>query len=215
MKKVLLAAAAALLAGNPAQAQWLITGVCDGPVSPGGPKFAEIKNVSGGPIDLSVTNYYLNYYASPNASTLNTNDLNALTGGATIADGEFLVLYDTSVQHFDTVYPSPPSNVTVVEGVMGINGDDAVIVSTTADNTGIIDTYGDVGVEGTGTGWEHLDSYAIRISGPATTTWSAPQWNVGAVNYFDTNNTAGDVAAVFPLGVNSSLPVELDSFSVE
>lgn len=214
MKKVLLAAAAALLAGNSAQAQWLITGVCDGPLSGGGPKQVEIKNTSGGPIDLSVTNYYVNYYTNGSTTVQSSNDLNALTGGATIAAGEFIVIYDSAVP-FDAVYTSVPSNVTALDGVLGINGDDVVIVSTTVDNTGIIDTYGDVGVDGTGLAWEHLDSYAIRTSGPAATTWNAGQWNVGAVNYFDTNNTAGDVLAVFPLGVNTSLPVELDSFGVE
>lgn len=220
MKKVFaFAAAASLLAASNANAQWVITMVLDGNIS-SNPKAVEIKNVSGGPIDLSSTNYYVLIYNNARAVASGpsaTNNLNSLTGGATIANGESIFIYEAATS-LATAYPNlaTTSGVTEVDGNCSINGDDTIVVSSTTDLAGLIDYYGEfdagftTSVDGTGRPWEYVDSAAIRNAHGVTTSGeSSSKFNIVSVP------SSGSYEATAPLGANSFVPVELDSFVID
>ena len=88
-------------------------------------------------------------------------------------------------------------NADFVEGsggttATGINGDDAVELF---ENGEVIDVFGEIGVDGTGQPWEHLDGWAYRKNGtgPDGSTFVLDNWifsGVDALQGFPTNNEA-------------------------
>ena len=76
----------------------------------------------------------------------------------------------------------------------------------------MIDIYGTIGTKLAG--WDYTDTYAIRTSGPESTTWTAAQWDVQPISTLVGLDAAAHGTAL-PLGTNSSLPVELDYFAIE
>jgi hypothetical protein len=80
-----------------------------------------------------------------------------------------------------------------------INGDDAIELFR---NGVVVDTFGDINTDGTGTDWEHLDGWAYRVSGsePSGSTFNILEWTFSGKNALDgaSTNTAADPA--FPVG---------------
>ena len=62
-----------------------------------------------------------------------------------------------------------------------INGDDAVELFC---NNVVVDVFGDINVDGTGTPWEHLDGWAYRVSntGPDGSTFVLTNWSFSGPN---------------------------------
>ena len=79
-----------------------------------------------------------------------------------------------------------------VEGAANINGDDAIELY---ENGIVIDVFGDVNVDGSGTPWEYLDGWAYRKdgTGPDGDVFNVSNWNysgVDALEGFATNDAA-------------------------
>lgn len=189
-------------------AQIIMTQVMDGDLTGGEPKYVEIKNVSGATIDFSSTNYYVLTFNNGGTSVTNSN----LLDSGTLANGDYLIVTN-DLADFELVYGAGPyGNVTVIDGVIGINGDDVVAISTTNSSAGIIDVFGNLGT----TDVDYNDSIAKRVGDGENTTWDAnaqADWDITADN-LDTLDASQHLAAA-PIGVNTSLPVELDSFIVD
>ncbi len=223
MKKVIPAVAGLLFAGGIADAQVMITGIVDGTLNGiHQPTYVELKNYTNTdltPGELANIGFYRENDGGTSFSSHMLDDWLLLSP---LKAGEFLVVNGDQAQ-FDSVYPSPPANVTVVEeAFISMNGDDSIHIFIDVNTNGvfndgvdtIIDSFGVRGVDGNGEAWEYLDSYAVRLNGPVTSTWTAGQWSLGGVDALE-GATAGDHATAVPLGVNGSLPVEVDTFGVE
>ena len=82
---------------------------------------------------------------------------------------------------------------------MSINGDDAVELF---ENGNVIDTFGDINVDGNGEAWEYLDGWASRISqtGPDGAVFMADSWIYSGPDALD-GETSNDTAMTpIPLG---------------
>jgi hypothetical protein len=93
---------------------------------------------------------------------------------------------------FEFVYGVPPDQ----NGGPFINGDDVVALRLNATGT-ITDVYGVISVDGSGTIWEYLDSWARRNSSvtSATATFSSAEWTYGGANALD-GATPAEIAAL-------------------
>lgn len=222
VKRASIFAAASLCVATAAQAQFMITGVMDGDLTGGTPKVVEIKNYTGS--NQSLTGIYLlNNVNGTTTGTGITTTTHLTTIAASLDAGDFAVVYGTAnsgAAQFASVYSSVPVNATAggSANVNG-NGDDAYVLyremnANTQYDAGtdtVLDVFGVYGVDGTGQTWEYTDDAAVRTSGPATATWTSGQWTITSVDTL----TAPQHAATMPLGANTALPVEVDSFEVE
>ena len=85
-----------------------------------------------------------------------------------------------------------------VSGAMSINGNDAIELF---ENGNVIDTFGDINLDGTGTPWDYFDGWAKRASGsgPDGVVFDIASWTFSGINTLegDTNDTC---IAPFVLG---------------
>jgi len=166
----------------------VITGVVDGPLSGGIPKAAEIYVINN-IADLSVCGI-----GSANNGGGTDGQEFTFPADAAVA-GSFIYVASESTA-FTTFFGFAPD---YTASAMGINGDDAVELFC---NSSVIDVFGDIDTDGTGTAWEHLDGWAYRVdsTGPDGTTFTLSNWTFSGINALD-GETSNDTATVpFPIG---------------
>jgi hypothetical protein len=167
----------------------LISAIYDGPLTGGVPKGIELTALAS-IADLSIFGIAsaTNGGASPGVE-FNLPSI-ALNSGESI----FVSSDDTGAQQF---FASTNTNVNG-GSQMSINGDDVIELY---ENGILIDVYGEVGVDGTGTAWEYLDTYASRNceQGPSS-TFDVAEWTVGALNNFDGTSLNTEASEVMPVG---------------
>src|SRR6056297_613322 len=114
-------------------------------------RFVELYNATSSSIDLGAGSYHLTRQANGGSYADIT-----LTG--TIASGETYIIGNTT---FESVYGSAPD---VSSGNISGNGDDGYFLYSGGDHTSgtLVDAYGELDVDGTGTAWEYEDSRAVR-----------------------------------------------------
>ncbi|MDP7008315.1 MAG: hypothetical protein QGI78_01955 [Phycisphaerales bacterium] len=112
-----------------------------------------------------------------------------------VAAGTFLYVTNTSGGFlsffgFDADFQS---------GAMSINGDDAIELF---ENGNVIDTFGDINLDGTGTPWDYLDGWAYRTSstGPDGVVFEINSWTFSGINTLEGDTNDG-CAMPFTLGV--------------
>jgi hypothetical protein len=179
MKKLLTILALAGAITSASYAQMLITGIIDGPRTGGLPKAVELFVTADIP-DLSLWDIvsYANGGLTPSTPI-------TLSGSATAGD----YIYVASESPAFTAYFGFAPGYT--GGAMNVNGDDTVALRL---NTVNVDVFGVVGVDGTGTAWEYLDTWFYRNNGTAaTTTWTAGDWSFAGtgINALDVLGTSG------------------------
>ena len=188
--KLVGAAAALALCSATARAQLIISEVVDGTLTGGTPKWVEISNTSGAPIDMSL--YNLVYYNNGNVAPSTTISLTpagmlaagsswtVLTGGATGA-AQLLAVYGFSPDQTSTFG--------------GHNGDDAIALELAASPGIQVDVWGVIGCDpiltsnpcGTNptlnpcgmppnAAWDYEDSYAYRCGVTSSATFNAADW---------------------------------------
>ena len=203
-----------LFAAVPAQAQneLVITGVVDGPLTGGTPKAVEVY-VLADIADLSL-------YAIGSANNGGgTNGPEAILSGSATA-GDFLYLASTS-EDFEAFFGFAPD---FVDGAASINGDDAIELFYDGDGYGtgdpetVVDTFGDINVDGNGEPWEYLDGWAYRIdgTGPDGTTFVLDNWTFSGIDALDGETTNADAATPFPIGsytADSGSPTPIVTFT--
>ena len=117
-----------------------------------------------------------------------------LSGSATT--GQFLYLARNS-NDFENFFGFVPDFVLGSSAALNPSGDDAVELFFDSGGTPtLVDTFGDINVDGTGTDWDYQTSWAYRINntGPDggfnINNWRLPGRNVSSFNSGSTNTTA-------------------------
>ncbi len=173
--KLLGAAAVLALCSSNAQAQLIISEVVDGTIAGGQPKWVEVANTSGAPIDMSL--YNLVYYNNGSLSPTGGGTIPLAAAGMLPAGGCWVVASGTTGSaQFTLVYGFPPNQVQATFG--GHNGNDAIALELVAG--GIVDVFGEIGcnpITTAGAGctiapglaacplgvpWDYEDSYVYR-----------------------------------------------------
>ena len=168
----------------------VITGVIDGPLSGGTPKAVEL-------------------YALDNIADISAFGISSITNGAgssagtieysfpagAVAAGTFLYL-TTDAAQFDAFFGFMPD---YTNGVISVNGDDSLELY---ENGQIIDTFGDVNMDGTGMPWEYLDGWAYRVddSGPDGGSFVLANWTFSGPNALDGETLNSTAVTPFPIG---------------
>ncbi|WP_299120446.1 T9SS type A sorting domain-containing protein [uncultured Winogradskyella sp.] len=174
----------------------IITGIIDGPLPGGTPKGLEL-------------------YVANNIADLSVYGLESTTNGAAAAGQEYTFPADAATAG-SFIYVATEStnfaqylgvNPTYTDGVIAVNGDDTVILYK---NGAVEDSIGEIGVDGTGTAWDHLDGWAYRVDGfGPNATFSEAEWTFSGANALDGCDLADDTgtnagcASVFPIGTYS------------
>lgn len=85
-----------------------------------------------------------------------------------------------------------------VNGAMNVNGNDAFELF---ENGNVIDTFGDINLDGTGEPWEYADGWAKRASGtgPDGVLFDLASWSFSGINMLE-GDTNGACVAPFVLG---------------
>lgn len=165
--------------------QPIITGMLDGDCPGGNPKAVEIY--AHGTVNFA--NYSLENQSNANTTWGNTLSLAAL---GTVTNAFVYVVNADENSAFSTEFSGIPAANILVTGTGGqevpqpvnINGDDRVRIVNSA--MVVIDQFGEEGTDGTGTAWEHLDSWAVRAdgTGPDGAAFTA-NWTFGGVAALD------------------------------
>ena len=169
-----------------------ITGVLDGPLSGGIPKLVELfayENIA----DLS--DYTLQVFNNGNLSPSTTW---AFSGSANAGDFFYAVSTSTTDASLDTFFGSAPAPI--FRNGNAFNGDDALQLFK---NGVAVDSFGDIGTDGTGEPWEYTDGWAYRNdgTGPDGDTFQIVNWSFSGPNALDGQSTnAGAGSDAFPVG---------------
>jgi predicted extracellular nuclease len=198
MKRLLLTLGVSALATH-SNAQLLITGVIDGPLSGGVPKAVEL-------------------YATEDIADLSIYGIESANNGAA-AQGPELFLSGSALAGEFIYAASEPNGFTqffgfapdFTGGALSINGDDAIILYESGAN---IDEFGVVGDDGTGTAWEYTDGWAYRSESPACAgSFDIDAWQFSGTNALDGESTNGAAETAFPLASFAST-IECDTQDV-
>ncbi|MFP2994543.1 endonuclease [Spongiivirga sp. MCCC 1A20706] len=175
----------------------IITGVFDGPLSGGTPKAIEFYVVS----DIADLSAY--GFGSANNGGGTDGQEFALTGSATA--GQFLYIA-TETTGFNTFFGFTPD---FTSGAAAINGDDAIELFF---NGTVIDTFGDINIDGSGQPWEYTDGWAYRVNGTGAdgTTFVLENWTFSGRDANDGQANNATATTPFPIGTYAPPAVSSD-----
>jgi hypothetical protein len=188
---------------HPARGELMITELVDGTLPGGLPKFVELLNVGSESLDLG--DYSIGNYN--NGSTDLGGDASTVLSGSLGAGELHLIAYE---------FAPDPEETSTFEDVYGfapdlfigpfINGDDVIALfdgPATGDGSdaNIVDIYGVIGVDGTGTNWEYTDGYSFRKSTVLSpnTTFTESEWTFGGANSLETGDDEEELALILAL----------------
>lgn len=166
----------------------IITGVLDATLPGGNPKVVELY-VTADISDLSI------YGLGSANNGLGTNGEEFSFPPVQATAGSFIYVSAEAIE-FQNFFGFAPD---YTSGAVAINGDDAIELFQ--DGT-VIDTFGQIDIDGTGTEWEYHDGWAYRRNGAtASPTFDIGQWDFSGPDALDgvISNTDGATAA-FPTG---------------
>ena len=112
------------------------------------------------------------------------------------AGDDILVVRSVSAMssYFDACY-TEFDHVLLGTTAISQNGDDAIELFY---NGNVIETFGDINVDGTGQPWEYMDSWAYKDSS-GTVSFSGGNWIFGGVNCTDGSTTTFNSTCPYPL----------------
>lgn len=166
----------------------VLTGVYDGPLSGGNPKGVEIYVIED-IADLSL-------FGLGSANNGGGTDGEEFTFPAEPATAGTFIYVSAEEPGFTSFFGFAPNYTT---GAMGINGDDAIELF---ENGSVIDTFGDINVDGTGEPWDHVDGWAYRVdeTGPDGGTFVLANWTFSGIDQLEGGNTNAETTSPFPIG---------------
>jgi hypothetical protein len=185
--KLLGAAAVMALCSSTAQAQLIISEVVDGTLSGGQPKFVEISNTSGAPIDMSL--YQIAHYN--NGGLAGGGNISLAPAGMLAAGASWVVAYGAVPNAQFAVVYGHAADQEVTYG--GHNGDDAIALELIAGPV-LVDVFGVIGCDpittpgancsiapvlsacGAAPIWDYEDSYVYRCGVTSSTTFNPADW---------------------------------------
>ena len=167
----------------------LITGVIDGPLTGGIPKAVELYVVNDIP-DLSI----FGLGAANNGGGTDGEEFTFPADSATA--GEFIYVA-TEIPEFTNFFGFAPDYTS--GSAASVNGDDAIELF---ENGSVIDTFGDIDVDGSGEPWEYQDGWAYRVSGTEAdgTVFNIANWTFSGPNALDGETSNATAATPFPVG---------------
>lgn len=178
-----------------AQERLMISEVAD-PADNYQARFVELYNGTGATIDFSTETWYLSRQSNGGSTWGNVQLTGTLAAG-----GLYRIAY--SQTEFESSYGFTPE---LASGVINGNGNDGYFLYKNGDHTTgtLVDAYGVIDQDGSGTAWEYTDGHAERNAGvtQANSTWTASEWTITKPAN-TTDMTPND----------TSLPVELTSFT--
>lgn len=188
MKKLLLILAIMTVASI-ANGQIVITGVYDCTLVGGIPKGIELYCCS----DVGDLDEYGIASANNGGGSAGVEFYFPSTGP--IPGGTYIYVASEAVG-FQTWFGFAPDFTTYA---MSINGDDAIELYR---HDVVVDVFGDVDMDGSGTAWEYLDGWAKRYSGtgPDGSTFVIGSWNFSGPNALDGESDNATAQTPFPLG---------------
>ncbi len=177
-------------------AQPVLTAVIDGPCTGGTPKMCEI--FAKGTVDF--TQFTIQNQTNAGTTWGSNLDLSPLGTRTNV----FVYVLNTGSLVFATPeFPSVVAANSIEGGVLNLNGDDRIRIINTA-TTAVIDQFGVSDVDGTGTSWEWLDTYAKRNNGTGPDgAFVEANWTFAAVDGLDgtgTCNSAAQLQTIVGLG---------------
>ena len=177
----------------------VIVGVVDGPLTGGTPKAVELYILENIP---SLSAYSLSVYFNGNmtaGATFTFPNVPA-TAGTRIWIASTASAPPTSTTFFD-YFGFPP---TYVNNVVNINGDDAFRLFQGAT---VIDQFGQVGVDGSGTFWDYLDGWVYRVNntGPDGATFPQANWIFSGIDALDGTITNATAPNPWPIGTHQNM----------
>ena len=189
-KKILAATLTGFILVSYLQAQLLITGVFDGPLSGGTPKGIELY-ATGDIADLSA-------YGVGSANNGGGTDGSEFTLSGSATAGDYIyVVANGNEDEFTSFFGG---SATFTSSALGINGDDAIeLFSLAGEGPLVIDTFGDINVDGNGEAWEYLDGWAYRTGGTAG-AFNVSDWSFSGANAWDGETTNAGATSVMPIG---------------
>lgn len=205
IKKLLFAIIIALFSGSLFSQNVLITEIADGTAPGGYPKFVEITNLGSMAVDLNGYKVVKSANGGGFAAAYTfTNTFNLPAGSSMV------VTNIDSVNQFwgDYNLPTPTYCIYGATNVNG-NGDDAYGLADPTDS--VIDIYGEELIDGTGTPWEYMDSYAYRNSNVtnANPTFTISEWTIAAPNTLD--NEYADLSSYLTPGYFTITPPDTNA----
>jgi hypothetical protein len=166
----------------------VITGIIDGGATGGLPKAIEFYVLNDIP-DLSLFSFssYFNGSTSPGGT---------FTFPATSVSAGTRIWVATESPTFTSYFGFSP---TYTSSAINVNGDDAVRLFYSG---AIIDVFGVVGQDGTGTPWDYLDGWAYRNNntGPDGSTFVLANWTFSGINATDGVTVNANASNPMPIG---------------
>ena len=172
----------------------IITGVFDGPLSGGKPKFVELF------VREAITD--LSKYALGSANNGGGSDGPEFSGMSGSASAGTYIYITANTTEFNTFFGF---DADYTNGMANINGDDAVELFYDASGSfsgseSVIDLYGAINTDGTGQAWEYTDSWAKSKPTRATaTSFTSGNWTYGSVDALDGASTNSSATTPFPI----------------
>jgi hypothetical protein len=166
----------------------VMTGIVDGPLPGGSPKAIELYVLSD-IADLSL-------FGIGSANNGGGTDGEEFTFDAVSATAGQFIYVTNNGEDFVTFFGFTPD---FENSVANNNGDDAVELF---ENGNVIDTFGDIYLDGTGQPWDYMDGWASRLgaTGPDGVVFILESWSFSGINALD-GETSNDTAATpFPVG---------------
>jgi len=193
MKKLYFLLVTLLVASMSFGQDLVITAAFDGPLPGGLPKGIELYVVNDIP-DLSI-------YAIGSANNGGGTDGEEFTFPAdAVTAGTYLLVGSEDVEFPNWFGSAPDYNA---GSALGINGDDAVELF---QNGVVIDVFGDINVDGSGTDWDYLDGWAYRVdgTGPDGSTFVIGNWFFSGIDALDGETSNSTAANPIPVGTYST-----------
>lgn len=174
----------------------LISGVIDATLTGGTPKAVELFATEDVP-DLGV-------FALGSANNGGGSDGVEFTLSGSLAKGDYMYVA-TEGPNFDTWFGF---EATLIDDFsVAVNGDDALelFYDTTKAFSGaeiVVDTFGELNVNGDGTAWEYTNGWAYRVdfSGPDSTSFNIDNWDFSGPDALEGATSNADAEISFPAG---------------
>ncbi|WP_397364132.1 T9SS type A sorting domain-containing protein [Olleya sp. R77988] len=200
MKKIYFLLFTILIGSSAFGQNLIITGVFDGPLPGGLPKGVELYVIAD-IADLST-------YGIGSANNGGGTDGEELTfPPVAIAAGSYIYVASETVE-FTNFFGFAPD---YTDSALNINGDDAIELF---ENGSVIDTFGDINVDGTGQAWEYLDGWAFRKPGTvANPTFNLADWTFSGPNALDGETSNATATTPMPLESYTGNPLSNEDFA--
>jgi hypothetical protein len=117
--------------------------------------------------------------------------------------------FDACATSFEHILDATVQNGGLSSSAISQNGDDAIELFL---NGSVIETFGEVDVDGSGDPWEYLDSWAYKTNLGTTGSFVLADWSFGGVNCTDGSTTIYDASCFYPMCPSNPVTYTLNMY---